>query len=212
MKQNCSSIARSTHRARLRGKVILAQLVPLLNLLLWLLGEPLHGNCAPAIQKLASSWTERHQSVQLAHQAQWLLSQDGLLTWQKQCHDLKTTPEVRSHSSKLPLSLKGDIWKPERQHVKAQKVTFGSIDGPAHECLGTQSVLEALQQVDGQQLFGIDPVPVKQLNPEVLSLRLLDHEPLALIPYWSQGVLLVLLWVHNTQPCTLLTTLLHVPC
>ena len=72
-------------------------------------------------------------------------------------------------------------------------MTFGSKDTPAHECLGAQGVLEALQQVDGQQLLGIDPVPVKQLNPEVLSLRLLDHEPLALIPHWSQGVLLVLL-------------------
>jgi len=50
--QTCTSIARTTHRARISGKVILAQLVPVLNLLLWFLGEPVEGNCAPATQQL----------------------------------------------------------------------------------------------------------------------------------------------------------------
>ena len=64
---------------------------------------------------------------------------------------------------------------------------------PAHECLGPHGIPKALQQVDGQQLLGIDSVPVKHLNPQWLRLGFLHHQPLAFIPHGSQRVLLVLL-------------------
>ena len=71
---------------------------------------------------------------------------------------------------------------------------------PAHESLGAHGVSEALQQVDGQQLLGIDPVPVIHLDTQGLRLGLLHHQPLALIPDGSQRVLLVLLHgAENSQ-------------
>ena len=68
---------------------------------------------------------------------------------------------------------------------------------PAHEGFCTHCVLESLQQVDGQQLLGVDPVPIKHLNTQCLCFGLLHHEPFALIPYWRQRVLLVLLQVSS---------------
>ena len=69
------------------------------------------------------------------------------------------------------------------------------LPSPAHEGFCTHCVLDSLQQVDGEQLLGIDPVPVKHLDTQCLCFGLLHHEPFALVPYRRQRILLVLLQI-----------------